>query len=352
MALRAAARRGSTCSTGGHALQPASCTAARPAAWHCGRRALSAAANSGGSPAAPLPTNESSPRLLALRHTASHVLAMAVQRLFPETQVTIGPWTETGFFYDFFRPDSAAGFTEADLKVIKKEMDAIVKQDLPLVREVVSRDEARARITELSEPYKLEILDSIPAGQPITLYHTGDSWWDLCAGPHVESTGAIKPKALSLDSTAATHWRGDTGGGPMLQRITGTAWETKQQLTQHKKLVAEAKRRDHRVLGQQLDLFSIQDQAGSGLVFWHPKGAAVRSRLESFWQQEHERAGYQTVYSPHVADAALWDKSGHLDFYADGMFGRITNNADGRQFQLRPMNCPMHCLMFAARPKS
>jgi threonyl-tRNA synthetase len=293
-----------------------------------------------------LPTNESAPQLLALRHTASHVLAMAVQRLFPQAQVTIGPWTENGFFYDFFRPDEQ--FTEADLTTVQAEMVRIVKADLPMKCEEVSREEARARIEAIGESYKLEILDEITT-EPITIWHTGDEWWDLCAWPHVSSTGKIPRNAFVLESVAGAYWRGDANR-PMLQRIYGTAWENKEQLSGYKKRQAEAKLRDHRLLGQRLDLFSLQEQAGGGLVFWHPKGAIVRAQIEALWKNKHTDAGYEHVHSPHVANADLWKMSGHYDFYQESMFSQM--NVDGGAYQLRPMNCPMHCLMYASRPRS
>nr|CAB3454797.1 unnamed protein product [Digitaria exilis] len=202
-----------------------------------------------------LPTNETSDRLLRIRHTCAHVMAMAVQKLFPNSKVTIGPWIDNGFYYDF----DMEPLTDKDLKKIKKEMDRIIRQNLPLVREEVSREEAQKRIEALNEPYKLEILESIKE-EPITIYHIGEEWWDLCAGPHVESTGKIDRKAVELESVAGAYWRGDEKN-QMLQRIYGTAWENEDQLKAYIYFKEEAKRRDHRRLGQDLDLFSIQDDA-------------------------------------------------------------------------------------------
>ncbi|MED6183811.1 hypothetical protein PIB30_041269 [Stylosanthes scabra] len=199
-----------------------------------------------------LPTNESSETLLRIRHTCAHVMAMAVQKLFPDAKVTIGPWIENGFYYDF----DIESLTDNDLKKIKKEMDRIISRNLPLVREEVSRDEALRRIMALNEPYKIEILESIKE-EPITIYHIGEEWWDLCAGPHVDSTGKINKKAVELESIAGAYWRGDERK-PMLQRIYGTAWENEEQLKAYLHFKEEAKRRDHRRLGQDLDLFSIQ----------------------------------------------------------------------------------------------
>lgn len=286
-----------------------------------------------------LPSNESSESLLKLRHTAAHVMAMAVQKLFPKAQVTIGPWIENGFYYDFDTPEP---FTERDLKRIKKEMVKIIKMKLPLGREEVSREEARGRIEELGEKYKLEILDGIDT-EPITLYHVGDRWWDLCAGPHVEHTGMLGIKAFELESVAGAYWRGDEKKA-MLQRIYGTAWENEEQLKEYLRRKEEAKRRDHRLLGTKLKLFSIEEDAGGGLVFWHPKGAAIRRTIETFWKDAHIAGGYELLYTPHVANAELWKTSGHSDFYSESMFDQM--KVEDEMYQLRPMNCPFHCLVF------
>jgi threonyl-tRNA synthetase len=291
-----------------------------------------------------LPKTSESPQLLRIRHSMSHVLAMAVQKLFPRAQVTIGPWTETGFYYDFDHPEP---FAEADLKAIKKEMGRIIARRLPLERIEVSREEAERRIREQNEPYKLEILAGLK--EPITIYSLGDGWWDLCAGPHVASTAELDPKAFDLESVAGAYWRGDESKA-QLQRIYGTAWETPEQLAEHKRRQEEAKRRDHRRLGTDLDLYSIEDEAGAGLVFWHPRGARMRLLIEEFWRQAHFEAGYELLYTPHVADIELWRTSGHLDFYAESMFGPM--QVDERQFQLKPMNCPFHVLTYASRLRS
>ena len=291
-----------------------------------------------------LPKTSESPQLLRIRHSMSHVLAMAVQNLFPRAQVTIGPWTETGFYYDFDHPEP---FSDVDLKAIKKEMGRIIARRLPLQRIEVSREEAERRIRAQNEPYKLEILSGLQ--EPITLYTLGDTWWDLCAGPHVENTSELNPKAFELESVAGAYWRGDENNA-QLQRIYGTAWQTPEQLAEHKRRQEEAKRRDHRRLGIDLDLFSIEDEAGAGLVFWHPRGARMRLLIEDFWRQAHFEAGYELLYTPHVADIELWRTSGHLDFYRDSMFGPM--QVDERQFQLKPMNCPFHVLTYAAKLRS
>ena len=291
-----------------------------------------------------LPKTSESPQLLKIRHSMSHVMAMAVQQLFPNARVTIGPWTETGFYYDFDNPDP---FTEADLKAIKKGMIKIINQKLPLQRVEVSRSEAETRIKAQNEPYKLEILEGLQ--EPITLYTLGEKWWDLCAGPHVEHTGQLNAKAFELESVAGAYWRGDENR-QQLQRIYGTAFETPEQLSEHKRRIEEAKRRDHRRIGTDLDLFSIEDEAGAGLVFWHPRGARMRLLIEDFWREAHFAGGYELLYTPHVADIDLWKTSGHLDFYSESMFGPMT--VDEREYQLKPMNCPFHVLTYASTLRS
>ena len=291
-----------------------------------------------------LPKTSESDALLRIRHSMSHVMAMAVQKLFPKAQVTIGPWTESGFYYDFDSPDP---FTEADLKAIRKEMIKIINRKLPLERIEVSRTEAEEKIKAQNEPYKLEILAGIQ--EPISLYTLGDDWWDLCAGPHVANTSELNPKAFELESVAGAYWRGDETKA-QLQRIYGTAWETPEQLAEHKRRKEEALRRDHRRIGTDLDLFSIEDEAGSGLVFWHPRGARMRLLIEEFWRQAHFEGGYELLYTPHVADISLWKTSGHLDFYAESMFGPM--EVDEREYQLKPMNCPFHVLTYASKLRS
>ncbi|XP_010542010.1 PREDICTED: threonine--tRNA ligase, chloroplastic/mitochondrial 2 [Tarenaya hassleriana] len=292
----------------------------------------------------PLPTNESSEKLLRIRHTCAHVMAMAVQKLFPIAKVTIGPWIDNGFYYDF----DMEPLTDKDLKRIKKEMDRIISRNLPLVREEVSREEAEKRIMAINEPYKMEILESIKE-EPITIYHIGNEWWDLCAGPHVETTGKINKKAVELESVAGAYWRGDEKR-QMLQRIYGTAWENEEQLKAYLHFKEEAKRRDHRRIGQDLDLFSIQDEAGGGLVFWHPKGAIVRNIIEESWKKMHVEHGYDLIYTPHVAKADLWKISGHLDFYKENMYDQM--EIEDELYQLRPMNCPYHILLYQRKRQS
>jgi threonyl-tRNA synthetase len=292
-----------------------------------------------------LPRTSESDSIKRIRHTASHVMAMAVQRLFPGTQVTIGPWTEYGFYYDFDRPEP---FTEKDLKAIKKEMVKIIKKKLPVTREVVSRDEAQARIEKIQEPYKLEILADIKE-EPITVYHLGDQWWDLCAGPHVETTGDLHPKAIDLESIAGAYWRGDANN-PQLQRIYGTAWETPEQLQEYKRRKQEALKRDHRKLGKELGLFVFNDTVGPGLPMWTPKGTLLRSTLQDFLKQEQQKRGYQDVVTPHIARVDLFKTSGHWQNYKDDMFPMMSDEdstiEDERGFVLKPMNCPFHVQLY------
>lgn len=306
--------------------------------------------------------------LLRIRHTCAHVLAMAVQTLFPETQVTIGPWTETGFYYDFDRPTP---FTPEDLEKIEAQMRRIVRANLPIIREVVDRKDIQAEIAALQEPYKQEILEGIPGDEPITRYFIGSpdagvashpelepslihpvavpptvTWWDLCAGPHLNFTGEIHPDAFALESVAGAYWRGDESKA-QLQRIYGTAWETPDQLQAYLEQKEEAKRRDHRKLGKELDLFSIQEDAGGGLVLWHPKGARMRLAIEDYWRSAHLADGYDLLYTPHVANLELWKTSGHVDFYQENMFEPI--EVEAQQYQLKPMNCPFHVLTYQNR---
>lgn len=305
-----------------------------------------------------LPTNDNDEDLLKIRHSSAHVMAMAVQQIFPEAQVTIGPWIDNGFYYDFFFPETtdpetgetieARKLSDQDLKAVKKAMDKIIGKDYPITREEVSREEAKLRIEEIGEPFKLEILDSIKT-DPITIYHIGDEWWDLCAGPHVDSTGKLPKKAIALQSVAGAYWRGDETR-EMLQRIYATAWKDPTQLKSYKKLMEEAKKRDHRALGKKLDLFSIQEEAGGGLVFWHPKGSKVRRMVEDFWKDEHIAQGYDVVFSPHIANLNLWKTSGHFDFYRSDMFDQMS--VEEEQYQIKPMNCPFHCLMFKDQLRS
>ncbi|MBC6423337.1 MAG: threonine--tRNA ligase [Hormoscilla sp. SP5CHS1] len=286
-----------------------------------------------------LPRTSESESLKKIRHTTSHVMAMAVQKLFPKAQVTIGPWIENGFYYDFDHPEP---FTEKDLKAIKKEMIKIVNRKLPVIREEVSREEAQRRIAEINEPYKLEILAGLE--DPISIYHLGDQWWDLCAGPHLENTSEIDPKAIDLESVAGAYWRGDATKA-QLQRIYGTAWEAPEQLTEYKRRKEEALKRDHRKLGKELGLFLFSDRVGSGLPLWTPKGTVVRSLLEDFLKQEQIKRGYQQVVTPHIGRVDLFKTSGHWQKYKEDLFPMMGESED-EGFVLKAMNCPFHIQIY------
>ncbi|EGK88026.1 threonyl-tRNA synthetase [Microcoleus vaginatus FGP-2] len=294
-------------------------------------------------------TSESEP-LKKIRHTTSHVMAMAVQKLFPKAQVTIGPWIENGFYYDFDTPEP---FTEQDLKAIKKEMIKIINRKLPVIREEVSREEAERRIKEINEPYKLEILEGLI--EPITLYHVGEEWWDLCAGPHLDNTSELNPKAIELESLAGAYWRGDETKA-QLQRIYGTAWETPEQLAAYKHRKEEALRRDHRKLGKELGLFIFADAVGPGLPLWTPKGTVLRSILEDYLKQEQIKRGYLQVVTPHIARVDLFKISGHWQKYKEDMFPLMAEDeeaaANEQGFVMKPMNCPFHIQIYKSELRS
>ena len=292
-----------------------------------------------------LPRTDESEQLKRIRHTFSHVMAMAVQKLFPKAQVTIGPWIDYGFYYDFDSPDA---FTEKDLKAIKKQMIKIINQGLPVMQEEVDREEAKRRIQALGEPYKLEILEGLE--EPITLYHLGDKWWDLCAGPHVETTKDLNPKAFDLESVAGAYWRGDSSRA-QLQRIYGTAWETPEQLAEYQRRREEAKRRDHRKLGKELGLFVFSDAVGPGLPLWTPKGTVLRSTLEDFLKQEQVKRGYQPVVTPHLGRVELFKLSGHWQKYKDDLFPMMGESED-EGFVMKAMNCPFHVQIYQSELRS
>lgn len=277
-------------------------------------------------------------------------MAMAVQKLFPQAQVTIGPWTETGFYYDFDVPEP---FTDKDLKDIKKEMVKIINKKLPVIREQVSREEAEKRIKAINEPYKLEILAGIQ--EPITLYHLGDAWWDLCAGPHLDNTSELDPKAIELETVAGAYWRGDENKA-QLQRIYGTAWENPQQLAEYKRRKEEALKRDHRKLGKELGLFIFSDSVGPGLPLWTPKGTLIRSLLEDFLKKEQLKRGYLPVVTPHIARVDLFKISGHWQKYKEDMFPMMADDEESASkeigFVLKPMNCPFHIQIYKSDLRS
>src|ERR1700723_3790007 len=271
-----------------------------------------------------------------IRHSTAHLLANAVQELFPDAQVTIGPVIEDGFYYDFAykRP-----FSTEDLAAIEKRMAEISAKDLPVHRRVLPRDEAVAHFKKSGEHYKAEIIGAIPAGQSISLYGQGD-WEDLCRGPHVPSTGKLK--AFKLMKVAGAYWRGDSNN-EMLQRIYGTAWATEKQLKEYLTRLEEAEKRDHRRIGKELDLFHLQEEA-PGAVFWHPKGWALFQELIAYMRERQAAAGFQEVNTPEVMDRELWVKSGHIETFGENMY--MTHTPDDRTFALKPMNCPGHIQVF------
>ncbi len=288
-------------------------------------------------------TNKDEEGLEVIRHSTAHLLAQAVKELFPEAQVTIGPVIEDGFYYDFAVDHN---FTPEDLEAIEQRMKEIVKRDLPVERSVMPRDEAVAFFRGLGEDYKAEIIESIPQGEALSLYKQGE-FIDLCRGPHVPSTGKLG--AFKLTKVAGAYWRGDSSN-EMLQRIYGTAWPDKKQLKQYLTRLEEAEKRDHRRLGKELDLFSLQEEAGGGLVFWHPKGARIRKVIEDYWRERHLEAGYELLYTPHIALEDLWYTSGHKGFYSESMYAPMEE--DGQLYQLKPMNCPFHVLIYKDRLRS
>ncbi len=280
--------------------------------------------------------------LSRLRHSASHVMADAVQRLRPTAKVTIGPAIENGFYYDF----DTEPFEPADIERIEAEMAKIIAQNSPFQRKVVSREEALTMFQDKGESYKVEIIRSIPEGEEISLYQHGD-FVDLCAGPHVERTGEIK--AFKVLSFAGAYWRGDERN-PQLQRVYGTAFASREELDAHLARLEEAKRRDHRLLGKQLDLFSFDELVGPGFVLWHPKGAVLRQVLEDMIRREVVRHGYRAVYTPHVAREQLLERSGHLAHYKENLFGGM--ELEGQRYLVKPMNCPFHVAIYRSQLRS
>ncbi|HHJ13809.1 MAG TPA: threonine--tRNA ligase [Gammaproteobacteria bacterium] len=278
-----------------------------------------------------------------IRHDAAHVMAQAVQELYPGTQVTIGPAIENGFYYDFAREEA---FTPEDLKKIEKRMQEIVKRNLPIQREVWSREEAVKVFSELGETYKVEIIEEIiPEGETLSVYRQGE-WFDVCRGPHLPSTGKL-PRAFKLMSVAGAYWRGDSSK-PMLQRIYGTAWRNKDELKAYLHRLEEAEKRDHRKLGKALDLFHTQEEA-PGMVFWHDRGWRIYLQIQDYIRGKLRTHGYQEVHTPTVIDRSLWEKSGHWDKFHDDMF---TTESEKRTFAIKPMNCPAHVQIFNQGLKS
>ncbi|HXJ20057.1 MAG TPA: threonine--tRNA ligase [Polyangia bacterium] len=280
--------------------------------------------------------------LSRMRHSASHVMADAVRRLRPNAKVAIGPSIETGFYYDF----DTEPFEPEDVARIEAEMRKIVAENLPFVRHVVSRAEAIERFRSRGEKYKVEIIESIPEGEEVSYFQHGD-FIDLCRGPHVERTGDIK--AFKVLSFAGAYWRGDERN-PQLQRVYGTAFPSQDELDAHLHRLEEAKKRDHRVLGRELDLFSFDELVGPGFPLWHPKGALVRQQLETLLRGELQRRGYQAVYTPHVAREQLLETSGHLAHYKDNLFGGM--ELEGQRYLVKPMNCPFHIAIYRSQMRS
>ena len=269
--------------------------------------------------------------LALLRHDCAHVMAEAVLELFPETQVTIGPAIENGFYYDFHRETA---FSEDDLATIEKRMHEIVDRDEPIIRNVWTRDEAVAFYKKNDEPFKIELVEAIPADQTVTFYQQGD-FIDLCRGPHLPSTGKLG-HAFKLMKVAGAYWRGDSTR-PMLQRIYGTAWVTEKDLAAYLHMLEEAEKRDHRKLGRQLGLFHLQEEA-AGSVFWHAKGWVLYREIEAYVRRRLDAAGYSEVKTPQLVDRSLWEASGHWEKFGENMF--TAQSEDERTLALKPMNCP------------
>ncbi len=293
--------------------------------------------------------------LYRIRHSAAHVMAQAVLEMFPEAKYTIGPAIENGFYYDFDLPRT---LTPEDLGALEKRMRQIIAGRHKFERKVVSADEARQVFVD--QPYKLELIDGLEQGsldedgrpldsKPEISLYVHDKFTDLCRGPHVEHTGQINPSAFKLMNTAGAYWRGDEKN-KMLQRIYGTVWKNADELKEYLWKLEEAERRDHRKLGRDLDLFSVNEEVGAGLILWHPKGAKVRKLVEDYWSTQHEQAGYDFVYSPHIGKAQLWETSGHLGFYKENMYAPV--DIESQQYYLKPMNCPFHLHIYKSHTRS
>ena len=276
------------------------------------------------------------------RHSTSHLMAHAVKELFSEAKITIGPAIKNGFYYDF---DMEQPFSPEDLERIGKKMKKIAQRNLPFQRLEVSKEEARKLFKEQKEPYKIELLEEIDEEQ-VTLYRQGE-FIDLCRGPHVPSTGWLS--SFKLLSVAGAYWKGDEHN-KMLQRIYGTSFPNREELDRYLSQLEEAKKRDHRILGKQLDLFSLHEEIGPGLIHWHPKGAIIRNIIEDFWKKEHSRHGYQQVYTPHIASKTTYQTSGHLESYKENMYAPM--EIDGVPYWVKPMNCPGHIMIYQTRLRS
>ncbi len=293
--------------------------------------------------------------LYRVRHSAAHVMAQAVIEMFPDGKVAIGPPIEDGFYYDF---DLPRPLTPEDLEVLEKRMREIISGNHAFEKEVLDAEKAREIFAD--QPYKLELIEGLEQGgfdeygepleeKPEISIYQQDNFVDLCRGPHVDSTNQINPDALKLLNVAGAYWRGDEKR-PMLQRIYGTAWESADDLEQYLWRLEEAKKRDHRRLGKDLDLFSVSDDVGPGLILWHPNGGMVRKLAEDYCMKEHEIGGYEFVYSPHIGKSHLWETSGHLDWYQENMYSPL--DIEGQEYYLKPMNCPFHILIYKSKTRS
>ena len=285
------------------------------------------------------------PELEVLRHSAAHLMAAAVCELFPGAEYGIGPSIDDGFYYDFLLPDGVR-FTDEDLPRVEERMREIQQRHSPYERSELSRSAALDEFRRRQQRFKVELIERIPDGEVISCYQTGD-FFDLCRGPHVAQTGAIP--AFKLLHPAGAYWHGDETQ-PMLQRIYGTAWASQDDLDRYLDRLEQARLRDHRKLGRDLDLFSLSDQLGAGLILWHPNGATVRTVMEDYWREVHRRAGYKLVYTPHLAREQLWETSGHLGFFSDEMFGAM--EVEGDRYRVKPMSCPFHILIFSSKARS
>ncbi|MDD4538089.1 MAG: threonine--tRNA ligase [Lentisphaeria bacterium] len=281
--------------------------------------------------------------LQMIRHSAAHIMAAVVQKLYPDVKFDIGPATDEGFYYDF---DMSHRLVPEDLKTIEKEMRKMLGRQLQFERREVSREEARQYFAERNQTFKLSRLDDIPEGEAVSLYQCAD-FVDLCRGPHVAVSTEIG--AVKLLSIAGSYFRGNEKN-PMLQRVYGTAFATKEELQAYLDRIEEAKKRDHRRIGTEMDLYSTHEEIGPGLICWHPNGARVRHVIETFWKQAHYDHGYELLYTPHVGRALLWETSGHLDFYREGMYSSM--DVDGDPYYVKPMNCPFHIEVYKDRPRS
>jgi threonyl-tRNA synthetase len=281
--------------------------------------------------------------LYRLRHSAAHVLASAVTELFPDVKVAGGPPIDNGFYYDFAREQP---FTPEDLERIEARMREIVAEDQPFEMTETTREEAIKRFEAAGEKYKVHFISQIPPGEKVTFYRNG-RFLDLCRGPHLRSTGELK--AFKLTHVAGAYWLGSERN-EMLQRIYGTAFATPEEMATHLQMIEEALKRDHRKVGKELDLFSIHEEVGAGLIHWHPRGGMLRHLIEEFWKDEHLKRGYQLVYTPHIASEKLYEISGHLQNYADLMYAPM--DIDGQPYRVKPMNCPMHIMIYKTRKHS